>query len=200
MISNFYQKENYYKNKLTIFINIEKNEKLIIYNNELKINDGGNCDFCSIIVKFFEPTNNISVEQYFEKIFTEYLKFIDNIIETMYRKQCFLDQYLILLTRIEEHVNKMIPGLLNLKFTYENENDINMYNLIKSIIFSLFDFFKILKLIKENIHKQNMKNDKDIDIDMDIDNDNDYYVNKLSKDDYNVRYRNKKTNKRTYSL
>ena len=200
MISNFYQKENYYKNKLTIFINIEKNEKLIIYDNELKINDGGNCDFCSIIVNFFEPTNNISVEQYLEKIFTDYLKFIDNIIETMYRKQCFLDQYLILLTRIEEHINKMIPGLLNLKITYEN--DINMYNLIKSIIFSLFDFFKILKLLKENIHNQNMKNDSDIDmdIDMDIDNDNDYNVNKLSKDDYNVRYRNKKINKRTYSL
>jgi len=167
MLHNFYKQENDYKNKLNIFITIEKNEKLVIYNKELKI-DNNDCEFCASLINLFESFESfdtITIKQYIENIFTEYLRFIDNIIETIYRKQCLQDQYLILLTRIEEYINTIIPGLLNIKSTYENDN--KMYNLIRSIIFSLFDFFKTLKLLKEDINKRNMIDDNDIDIDMD---------------------------------
>tara|TARA_B110000967_G_C18611964_1_gene424434 strand:+ start:48 stop:632 length:585 start_codon:yes stop_codon:yes gene_type:complete len=170
MLNIFYQQENYYKNKLNVFIIVEKNEKLIINNKELKIDDGNNCDFLTAFITFIDFSDTITVELYIENIFTEYLRFIDNIIETIYRRQCFQDQYLILLTRIEEYINSIIPGLINLKSTYEN--DITMYALIRSIIFSLFDFFKTLKLLKQDINKQNVMDD------INIDNNNDNNMNK----------------------
>jgi len=170
MLNIFYQQENYYKNKLNVFIIVEKNEKLIINNKELKIDDGNNCDFLTAFITFIDFSDTITVERYIENIFTEYLRFIDNIIETIYRRQCFQDQYLILLTRIEEYINSIIPGLINLKSTYEN--DITMYALIRSIIFSLFDFFKTLKLLKQDINKQNVMDD------INIDNNNDNNMNK----------------------
>ena len=170
MLNIFYQQENYYKNKLNVFIIVEKNEKLIINNKELKIDDGNNCDFLTAFITFIDFSDTITVERYIENIFSEYLRFIDNIIETIYRRQCFQDQYLILLTRIEEYINSIIPGLINLKSTYEN--DITMYALIRSIIFSLFDFFKTLKLLKQDINKQNVMDD------INIDNNNDNNMNK----------------------
>ena len=170
MLNIFYQQENYYKNKLNVFIIVEKNEKLIINNKELKIDDGNNCDFLTAFITFIDFSDTITVERYIENIFTEYLRFIDNIIETIYRRQCFQDQYLILLTRIEEYINSIIPGLINLKSTYEN--DTTMYALIRSIIFSLFDFFKTLKLLKQDINKQNVMDD------INIDNNNDNNMNK----------------------
>ena len=179
MLNIFYQQENYYKNKLNVFIIVEKNEKLIINNKELKIDDGNNCDFLTAFITFIDFSDTITVERYIENIFTEYLRFIDNIIETIYRRQCFQDQYLILLTRIEEYINSIIPGLINLKSTYEN--DITMYALIRSIIFSLFDFFKTLKLLKQDINKQNVMDD----------------INIVNNNDNNM---NKKKHKRTNSF
>lgn len=158
MLNNFYKRKNYYEEKLSIFTKIKDNERLILKNNTLIVKNIDDCNnllpILSIILKIFfnENEDPEEIKKYVEKIFTEYLEFIDNIIQYMHKKQCFQDQYLILLSEIEKNNNKINEGLIKLINTYHKENLSIMY---KSILFSFFDFSKLLSKIKNKVNIEN---------------------------------------------
>ena len=148
MLNNFYKK-NYYDEKLHVFTSIKDNDKLILKNNNLiiKNNDNDECNnflpILSLLVRIFSNENEDQGEiKTVEKNFTEYLEFIDNIIQYMHQKQCFQDQYLILLSEIEKNNDKINEGLIKL---------INSHHKEKSVLFSLFDFSKLLSEIKTKL-------------------------------------------------
>ena len=87
-----------------------------------------------------------------ETIFTQYLEFIDSIVQYMFKKQCFQDQYLILLSEIEKNIEKINKGLIKLINTHQKDNLGIMY---KSILFSFFDFSKLLIVIKSKVNTEN---------------------------------------------
>lgn len=162
MLNNFYTKQNNFKEKLNIFTIIGDNDKLILKNNELYIkNIDTQVDECNqflpILALFLkllsdESDNENEIKNTVEVIFTEYLEFIDSIIQYMFKKQCFQDQYLILLSEIEKNIEKINQGLIKLINTHHKDKLSVMY---KSILFSLFDFSKLLVEIKKKVNIEN---------------------------------------------
>ena len=121
------------------------NKKATLYNNRY--------DKILISAKFKRNTNNENeIKNTVEVIFTEYLEFIDSIIQYMFKKQCFQDQYLILLSEIEKNIEKINQGLIKLINTHHKDKLSVMY---KSILFSLFDFSKLLVEIKKKVNIEN---------------------------------------------
>jgi hypothetical protein len=99
-----------------------------------------------------ENYNEDDLIKFVERQFTQYLEFIDSIIYYMYKKQCFQDQYLILLSEIEKNIEKINQGLIKLINIHRNEKVSVMY---KSILFSFFDFSKLLIEIKNKVNTEN---------------------------------------------
>lgn len=166
MLKNFYEQENYFKEKLSIFTKVKENQKimlrddnnLIIYDSDDENDDCSNFLFIlSFIVRIIKKDKKINLEQskiFIENLFTEYFKFIDEVIEFLNKRQIFTDQYLILLSKIDENVNNIKKGLLLLIYTHKNENLTLFY---KSILFVLFDFSRLFEQIKKNINFKNTK-------------------------------------------
>ena len=162
MLNNFYKKQNNFKEKLNIFTTIYDNDKLILKNNNLHIkNINTEEDYCnhllpilSLVFKLLsdENHNENDIKKSIEAIFTEYLEFIDSIFQYMFKRQCFQDQYLILLSEIEKNIEKIKHGLIKLINTHQNDKICVMY---KSILFSLFDFSKLLVEIKDKVNIEN---------------------------------------------
>ena len=147
--------------KRTILSNIY-NDKLILKNNELYIkNIDTQIDECNqflpILALFSkllsdESDDENEIKNVVEAIFTEYLEFIDSIVQYMFKKQCFQDQYLILLSEIEKNIEKINQGLIKLINTHRKDKLSVMY---KSILFSFFDFSKLLIEIKSKVNTEN---------------------------------------------
>lgn len=164
MLNNFYTKQNNFKEKLDIFTTIGDNDKLILKNNELYIkNIDTQIDECNqflpILALFSkllsdESDDENKIKNVVEAIFTEYLEFIDSIVQYMFKKQCFQDQYLILLSEIEKNIEKINQGLIKLINTHHKGKLSIMY---KSILFSFFDFSKLLNEIKSKVNIENTK-------------------------------------------
>lgn len=162
MLNNFYKKKNYYEEKLHVFTSIKDNDKLILKNNNLiiKNNDNDECNnflpILSLLVRIFSNENEDQgeIKKTVEKNFTEYLEFIDNIIQYMHQKQCFQDQYLILLSEIEKNNDKINEGLIKLINSHHKEKLSFIY---KSVLFSLFDFSKLLSEIKNKVNIENTR-------------------------------------------
>lgn len=165
MLNNFYTKQNNFKEKFYIFTTIGDNDKLILKNNELYIkNIDTQIDDCNqflpILALFSkllsdENDDENEIKNAVEAMFTEYLKFIDSIIQYMFKKQCFQDQYLILLSEIEKNIEKISHGIIKLINTHQDDNLGNMY---KSILYSFFDFSKLLIEIKNKVNIENTEN------------------------------------------
>jgi len=164
MLNIFYTKQNNFKEKLDIFTTIGDNDKLILKNNKLHIKNidtqVDDCNhFLSILALFSnllsdENDDENEIKRNVETIFTQYLEFIDSIVQYMFKKQCFQDQYLILLSEIEKNIEKINKGLIKLINTHQKDNLGNMY---KSILFSFFDFSKLLNEIKSKVNIENTK-------------------------------------------
>ena len=176
MLNNFYKRQNDFKENLIVFTEIGDNDKLILKNNRLTIknivedNDCSNFFPILLLLKNIisnENYNENDLTKFLEQQFTKYLEFIDSIIYYMYKKQCFQDQYLILLSEIEKSTEKIKQGLTKLIITHRKDKLSIMY---KSILFSFFDFSKLLIEIKNKVNTENttsqfhsinkMKNDK----------------------------------------
>ena len=160
MLSNFYSKQNYYNQQLVVFTKIQENDKIVLKNNQLVIKNNDDCNemlgIITFIFKLLSNENNDSkyIKKHVEDIFTEYLNFIDSIICYMYKKQCFQDQYLILLTEIEKDIKKMNIGLSYLVY---QKNDHELTSIYKSVLFSFFDFSIVLNDIKKKINIENTR-------------------------------------------
>ena len=162
MLNNFYTKQNNFKEKLDIFTTIGDNDKLILKNNKLHIkNIDTQIDDCNQFLPILALFSNLlsdenddenEIKKNVETIFTQYLEFIDSIVQYMFKKQCFQDQYLILLSEIEKNIEKINKGLIKLINTHQKDNLGNMY---KSILFSFFDFSKLLIEIKSKVNIEN---------------------------------------------
>tara|TARA_Y100001970_G_C13933260_1_gene699394 strand:+ start:59 stop:607 length:549 start_codon:yes stop_codon:yes gene_type:complete len=165
MLNNFYTKQNNFKEKLDIFTTIGDNDKLILKNNKLHIkNIDTQIDDCNqflpILALFSkllsdENDDENEIKNTVEVIFTQYLEFIDSIVQYMFKRQCFQDQYLILLSEIEKNIEKINKGLIKLINTHKKDNLCNMY---KSVLFSFFDFSKLLTEIKSKVNIENTEN------------------------------------------
>ena len=166
MLKKFYVQENYFKEKLRIFTQVKENQRIILQNdNNLIIYDSDdekdNCNnflfILNFLVNIIKKENKIQTEQlkeHVENLFSEYFRFIDEVIEFLNKRQIFTDQYLILLSKIDENVNNIKKGLLLLICTHKNENLTLFY---KSILFVLFDFSRLFEQIKKNINFKNTK-------------------------------------------
>lgn len=160
MLNNFYKKQNNFKEDLLIFTQIGDNDKLILKNNRLILTDieDNDCSFFLPILLLLkniinnENYNENDLIRFVEQMFTEYLEFIDSIIYYMYKKQCFQDQYLILLSEIEKNIEKINQGLIRLINTHHKSKLSIMY---KSVLFSFFDFSKLLNEIKNKVNIEN---------------------------------------------
>lgn len=158
MLNKFYTQQNYYSQELSIFTKIEERDKLILKNNKLAIKNNDDCNgflvVISIIIKILsdENENSKDIKVFVEKVFTDYLQFIDSVINYVCKKNCFQDQYLILLTEIEKNVKQVNNGLTNL-IVYQNDHELKL--IYKSILFTLFDFSVVLNNIKKNINIEN---------------------------------------------
>ena len=165
MLNNFYTKQNNFKEKLDIFTTIGDNDKLILKNNKLHIkNIDTQVDDCNQFLPILALFSNLlsdenddenEIKKNVETIFTQYLEFIDSIVQYMFKKQCFQDQYLILLSEIEKNIEKINQGLIKLINTHHKDQLRFMY---KSILFSFFDFSKLLNEIKNKVNKVNTEN------------------------------------------
>lgn len=165
MLNNFYKKQNNFKEKLNIFTTICDNDKLILKDSKLyKKNIDAQVDDCNHFLPFLalfskllsdENDDENEIKNTVEAIFTEYLEFIDSVIQYMLRKQCFQDQYLILLSEIEKNIEKINQGLIKLINTHHKDKLSVMY---KSILFSFFDFSKLLIEIKKKVNIENTVN------------------------------------------
>ena len=160
MLNNFYERQNNFKKNLMIFTKIGDNDKLYIKNNQLAIKNIEDED-CTIffpvllLFKNFLYNENYKqndIEKMVERLFTEYLEFIDTVIYYMYKKQCFQDQYLILLSEIEKSTENIKQGLIKLIATHHKDKLCMIY---KSILFSFFDFSKLLIEIKRKVNNEN---------------------------------------------
>ena len=154
MLNNFYEKENYFKEKLKIFTQVKENQKVILQNdNNLIIYDNDDDDdrddctnylfilsFITKIIKKQKISNTDQLKHYIENLFSEYFKYIDEIIDHLNRRQVFKDKYLILLSRIDENISHLKKGILVLICTH-NEECLNLF--YKSILFVHFDFSKL---------------------------------------------------------
>ena len=166
MLKKFYVQENYFKEKLRIFTQVKENQRIILQNdNNLIIYDSDdekdNCNnflfILNFLVNIIKKENKIQTEQlkeHVENLFSEYFRFIDEVIEFLNKRQIFTDQYLILLSKIDENVNNIKKGILLLIYTHKNENLTLFY---KSILFVLFDFSRLFEQIKKNINFKNTK-------------------------------------------
>lgn len=160
MLNIFYKKQNNFKEDLLIFTQIGDNDKLILKNNRLILTDieDNDCSFFLPILLLLkniinnENYNENDLIRFVEQMFTEYLEFIDSIIYYMYKKQCFQDQYLILLSEIEKNIEKINQGLIRLINTHHKSKLSIMY---KSVLFSFFDFSKLLNEIKNKVNIEN---------------------------------------------
>ena len=168
-----------YKQKLEIFNNLEEGIKLGKYNetNETNENnehyDAKETEYKELIITeeyyIFENTSFQKLSRwwcgedrektfkYLDKDFTKVMKFLDRIKEkTSYFN---IKNHISLLNDINLFINKIIPGLYNLKKTYIG--DVKMKAKIDSIILVLIDFkteIKKKRNKKRNRNKENFKN------------------------------------------
>ena len=158
MLNKFYAQQNYYNQQLVVFTKIQENDRIVLKNNKLVIKNDDDCNdmlgIITLIFKLLSNENNDSnyIKKHVEDIFTEYLNFIDSVINYVCKKNCFQDQYLILLTEIEKNVKQVNNGLTNL-IVYQNDHELKL--IYKSILFTLFDFSVVLNNIKKNINIEN---------------------------------------------
>ena len=168
-----------YKQKLEIFNNLEVGIKLGKTNetNETNENnehyDAKETEYKELIITeeyyIFENTSFQKLSRwwcgedrektfkYLDKDFTKVMKFLDRIKEkTSYFN---IKNHISLLNDINLFINKIIPGLYNLKKTYIG--DVKMKAKIDSIILVLIDFkteIKKKRNKKRNRNKENFKN------------------------------------------
>ena len=185
MLNNFYDKQNYFKEKLEVFTLLKENQKIIIKDNELSIKNINNpideCVVMSFIYNIFNNENckTLEIKKKVEKLFSEYLNFIDSIIFYIYKKECFQDQYLILLSEIEKNISNINNGLILLIANFDDnfedcdkchddnsdsdiQDNCELNKIYKSVLFSFFDFSSVLQCIKKKINDENIEHYKNI--------------------------------------
>tara|TARA_B110000261_G_scaffold40439_1_gene47298 strand:- start:514 stop:1074 length:561 start_codon:yes stop_codon:yes gene_type:complete len=157
-----------YKEKLDIFNDLEVGIKLGKTNKTTEIKEINDTEYKELIITdeyyIFENTslqkwarwwyseNREKTFNYLDKDFTKVIKFLDKIKEnTSYFN---IKTQISLLKEINSFINKIIPGLYNLKKTYiEN---IKMKAKIDSIILVLIDFKGEIKKNKKKRKKKNI--------------------------------------------
>ena len=89
--------------------------------------------------------------QYLDKIFTEFMRFLDSIIKYM-RENNYYPRVTRLNKQICDYINLIIPGLCSLKYTYPEYKEIHCK--VASIVVTLIDFKKEAYKRSRNIRKQ----------------------------------------------
>ena len=183
MLNNFYDKQNYFKEKLEVFTLLKENQKIIIKDDELStkdiINPIDECVVMSFVYNIFNNENckTLEIKKKVEKLFSKYLNFIDSIIFYIYKKECFQDQYLILLSEIEKNISNINNGLILLIANFDEkieeydkchddnsdiQDNYELNKIYKSVLFSFFDFSSVLQCIKKKINDENIDHYKNI--------------------------------------
>ena len=163
VLNNFYEKQNNFQNKLQVFINFRKNNQFVVINDELSIdNNDDKCEFMLFLINFIKLLDNKynkeNIKNIMTSLFTDYVRFIDNVIYYMNTKVIFKDQCLILLSKIEYTLKELCNGLILVIEDYKCKI---ISDICKCFLFTLFDFFKLFENLKITINTQNknIKND-----------------------------------------
>ena len=88
---------------------------------------------------------------YLDNIFTQFMKFLDTILTYIHENK-YCPRVIILNKRICAYINKIIPGLCSLKYTYPKYKEIHCK--VGSIVITLIDFKKETQKFGGNNHKK----------------------------------------------
>lgn len=119
------------RKRLDVFIMLKEGDKLMKDGDVLFSISPGTMQS---IRRWWNAENKEKTFNYLDVFFSNFFKFLDNIIEKLKSK----DINLILVRKVKEYINSIIPGIHSLKLTYPTYLDLHCK--ISEIIVALINF------------------------------------------------------------